>query len=58
MQYIKDRTESFDDYFPFRIKKMQAKACEKLAAVFVDYQNNELKTPKWAESLKNEVCIS
>ena len=29
MQYIKDRTESFDDYFPCRLE-LQTKACEKL----------------------------
>ena len=30
MQYIKDRTECFDDYFPCRVKELQVKAREKL----------------------------
>ena len=31
MQYIKDRTECFDDYFPCRLKNCTAKACAELA---------------------------
>ena len=48
MQYIKDRTESFDDYFPCRLKTCRLKNC-KLKHVlnwlnlFVDHYNKEIK---------------
>jgi putative transposase len=42
MQYIKDRTESFDDYSPCRIKNCKLKHVRKWLRFFVDYHNKEL----------------
>ena len=42
IQYIKDRTESFDDYFPCRIKKCKLKHVRNWLNLFVDYHNREL----------------
>jgi transposase-like protein len=39
MQYIKDRTESFDDYFPCRIKNCKMKHVKNWLNLFVDYHN-------------------
>ena len=49
MQYIKDRTESFDDYFPCRIKNCKLKHVRNWLRLFVDYHNNEIKHIKWTE---------
>ena len=38
MQYIKDRAECFDDYFPCRLKHVQ-----NWLRLFVDYHNKEIK---------------
>ena len=46
MQYIKDRTESFDDYFPCRIKNCKLKHVKNWMRFFVDYHNNELESVK------------
>ena len=46
MQYIKDRTENFDDYFPCRIKNCKLKHVQNWLRLFVDYHNNELKPVK------------
>ncbi|VFJ14518.1 DDE-type integrase/transposase/recombinase [Candidatus Nitrosocosmicus franklandus] len=42
MQYIKDRTESFDDYFPCRIKNCKLKHIRNWLNLFVNYHNKEL----------------
>ena len=46
MQYIKDRTESFDDYFPCGKKKCKLKHVVNCLNLFVDFHNRELKTLK------------
>ncbi len=46
MQYIKDRTESFDDYFPCRIKNCKLKHVRNWLRFFVDHHNKELKMLK------------
>ena len=46
MQYIKDRTESFDDYFPCRMKNCKLKHVMNWMNLFVDHHNSELKTLK------------
>ena len=46
MQYLKDRTESFDDYFPCRTKNCKLKHVKNWLNLFVDYHNNELKVLK------------
>ena len=43
MQYIKDRTECFDDYFPCRMKNCKMKHVSNWLNLFVDYHNKELK---------------
>ena len=43
MQYIKDRTECFDDYFPCRLKKCKLKHVINWLNLFVGYHNRELK---------------
>lgn len=49
MQYIKDRTENFDDYFPCRIKNCKLKHVRNWLRFFVDYHNKEIKPVKWTE---------
>jgi len=43
MQYIKDRTEGFDDYFPCRRTNCKLKHVKNWLNLFVDYHNKELK---------------
>ena len=45
MQYIKDRTESFDDYFPCRLKGCKLKHVTNWLNLFVDYHNKEVINP-------------
>ena len=46
MQYIKDRTECFDDYFPCRLKNCKLKHVKNWLRFFVDYHNSELIASK------------
>ncbi|MDP8906244.1 MAG: IS6 family transposase [Thermoproteota archaeon] len=46
MQYIKDRTESFDDYFPCKRQNCKLKHVRNWLRLFVNCHNNELKTLK------------
>jgi putative transposase len=46
MQYIKDRTESFDDYFPCRMKDCKLKHVKNWLNVFIYYHNKELEMLK------------
>ncbi|HET6590019.1 MAG TPA: hypothetical protein VFG45_07650 [Candidatus Nitrosocosmicus sp.] len=43
IQYIKDRTENFDDYFPCRLKNCKLKHIHNWLRLFVDYHNKEIK---------------
>jgi putative transposase len=42
IQYIKDRTECFDDYFPCRIKNCKMKHIRNWLNLFTDYHNKEI----------------
>lgn len=42
MQYIKDRTENFDDYFPCRKENCKLKHIRNWLNLFVDYHNREV----------------
>jgi putative transposase len=42
IQYIKDRTESFDDYFPCRKGKCMLEHVRNWFNLFVDYHNKEV----------------
>ena len=46
MQYIKDRTESFDDYFPCKLKNCKLKHVRNWLHLFIDHHNSELKMLK------------
>jgi putative transposase len=46
MQYIKDRTESFDDYFPCRLENCKLKHVKNWLNLFIDYHNKELRVVK------------
>jgi putative transposase len=46
IQYIKDRTENFDDYFPRRLKNCKLKHVMNWLNLFVDHHNSELMTLK------------
>jgi putative transposase len=46
MQYIKDRTESFDDYFPCRLENCKLKHVKNWLSLFIDYHNKELGVAK------------
>ncbi len=48
IQYIKDRTECFDDYFPCRKKKCKLKHVQQWLDLFADYYNKEI-TPYFIE---------
>ena len=50
MQYIKDRTESFDDYFPCKKKKCKLKHVINWLNLFSDFHNKELYI-KWTEPI-------
>ncbi len=52
IQYIKDRTESFDDYFPCRLKNCKLKHVRNWMWFFVDHHNREIKPVKWTEPYK------
>jgi putative transposase len=43
MQYTKNRTESFDDYFPCKLKNCKLKHVRNWLQLFVDHHNSELK---------------
>jgi putative transposase len=52
MQYIKDRTECFDDYyFPCRLKNCKLKHIRNWLNLFVDYHTKEIKPVNWTEPL-------
>ncbi len=53
MQYIKDRTEGFDDYFPCRLKNCKFKHVINWLNLFVDYHNKEIKSFKWTVPLNH-----
>jgi putative transposase len=42
MQYIKDRTENFDDYFPCRKKNCKLKHVQQWLNLFAYYYNREI----------------
>ena len=44
IHYIKDRTESFDDYFSYMLKNYKAKHVKNWSNLFVDYRNRGLLT--------------
>ena len=46
MQYIKDRTESVDDYFPCRLKNCKLKHVKNWLNLFIYYHNKELEMLK------------
>jgi putative transposase len=46
MQYIKDRTESLDDYFPCRINNCKLKHVRNWLNMFSDYHNKRWSTLK------------
>ncbi len=46
IQYIKDRIESFDDYFPCKKKKCNMKHVKNWLNLFVEFPNKELKIIK------------
>ncbi len=46
IQYINDRTENFDDYFPYRIKNCKLKHLKNWLYLFVNYHNKEIKPVK------------
>ncbi len=46
IQYIKDRTESFDDYFPCRLKNCKLEHVRNWLNLFIRFHNKELETVK------------
>ena len=42
MQYIKDRTECFDDYFPCRLENCKLKNVKNWLNLFINYHNMEV----------------
>ena len=42
MQYIKDRTECFDDYFPCKLENCKLKHVKNWMNLFVKYHNKEM----------------
>ena len=51
MQYVKDRTECFDDYFPCRTRKCKLEHVRNWLNLFVDYHNKEIINLKWTEPI-------
>lgn len=46
VQYMKDRTENFDDYFPCRRGNCKLKHAQNWLRFFVDHHNREIKPVK------------
>ena len=46
MQYIKDRTECFDDYFPCRVKNCRLEHVKNWLRLFAGHHNSELVAAK------------
>jgi putative transposase len=46
IQYVKDRTECFDDYFPCRLRNCKLEHVKNWMNLFIDYHNKELKPLK------------
>jgi putative transposase len=46
MQYIKDSTESFDDYVPCKLKNCKLKHVRNWLQLFVDHHNKKLRVVK------------
>jgi putative transposase len=44
IQYVKDRTECFDDCFPCRLRNCKLEHVKNWMNLFIDYHNKELKT--------------
>ena len=44
IQYVKDRTECFDDYFPCRLRNCKLEHVKNWMNLFIDYHNKKLKT--------------
>jgi hypothetical protein len=42
MQYIMDKTERFEDYFPCRVKNCKMKHVKNWLNLFVEYYNKEV----------------
>ncbi len=42
MQYVKDRTEGFDDYFPCKKNKCKLKHIKQWIRLFIDQHNQEI----------------
>jgi putative transposase len=42
MQYIKDRTEGFDDYFPYKKNKYRLNHIKQWINLFIDQHNKEI----------------
>jgi putative transposase len=42
IQYVKDRTECFDDYFPCRLRNCKLEHVKNWMNLFIDYHNKEL----------------
>ena len=49
IQYIKDRTKCFDDYFPCRLKNCKLKHVRNWLQLFVYHHNKELEAVRWTE---------
>ena len=58
MQYIKDRTENFDNYFPCRVKSCKLKHVLNWLQLFVDYHNKEIKPVNEQSRLKGLILLS
>jgi hypothetical protein len=53
MQYIKDRIEIFDDYFPCKKNKYKLNHIKQWVKLFVDQHNKEIKS--YVNSAKNSI---
>jgi putative transposase len=42
MQYVKDRTEGFDDYFPCKKNKYKLNHIKQWIRLFIDQHNQEI----------------
>lgn len=52
MQYIKDRTESFDDYFPCRKEKCKLEHVKQWIKLFAYHHNNNIRELNFTEPKK------
>ena len=57
MQYIKDRTECFDDYFSCRLENCKLKHVKNRMNPFIDYHNKEMANAQFNSAIESALNL-